>query len=83
MAFTQEPVRTPTAIADIEVRLFDPEPGSGGQQSVSYSVQVRYSDGSRKVLSGDLAPHLTPQQISGLQSFMAAMRTKANDEILP
>lgn len=83
MAFTQEATRTPQAIADIEVRLFDPDPTGSGQPSAQYNVQVRLSDGSVRVRSGDLQPHLTQAQINGLLAFMAAMRVKANDEILP
>lgn len=83
MAFSKEPVRTPTGIADIEVRLYSPDPTSEAQSGASFAVQVRYSDGSVKVLTGDLVPHLTTQQINSLLSFMAAMRTKAVAEILP
>lgn len=83
MAFPTEPVRTPVDIADISIQLFDPEPGSGGVAAASYSVQVRYNTGEIKVRQGDLVPHLTQTQINSLLAFMAAMRTKANAEILP
>jgi hypothetical protein len=69
--------------------LYDPGQGSTGVigvanvQGVSYAVRVGYSDGSQRVLSGDLVPHLSQAQINGLLSFVAAMRTKAVDEILP
>lgn len=83
MAFTQEPVRTPVAIADIEVRLFDPEPNTGQQANAFYSVQIKMSDGTIVVREGLLTPHLTQTQVNQLLAFMAAMRTKAANEFLP
>lgn len=83
MAFTKEPVRTPTAIADLEVTLFSPDPLGTAPSGATFNVQVRYSTGEIRNLTGDLVPHLTPAQITSLQNFMAAMRTKAVAEILP
>lgn len=83
MAFNQEPARTPSAIADIEVCLYSPDPTGAGAAGATYSIQVRYSDDSIRVIKGDLVPHLTPQQGSALLAFMDAIRVKANAEILP
>ncbi len=83
MAFPEIVVPTPTAIADIEVRLFSPDPTGTGTPSADYSVQVIYSDGSMRVLTGNLVPHLTQGQINSLLSFMASLRVQANDQILP
>jgi len=77
MAFTSETNKVPAAIGDIEVQLTN-------TSQVRFSVQVLQADGSIfSVVTGNLAPHLTAGQISGLQSFMADMRTKAVAELLP
>lgn len=83
MAFPAATAPTPTAIADIEVQLYNPDPTGDAVAGATYSVQVKYSDGSIKVLTGDLVQHLTPTQINSLLAFTAAMRTKAIAEILP
>ena len=83
MAFQTEPIRTPTAISDIEVRLYSPDPTGNETARAEYSVQVRFSDNSVRVVAGDLVPHLSQGQINALLSFMDDMRTKANTEILP
>lgn len=83
MAFVREPVKTPNAIGDIGIELFNPDPTGTGVAGATYSVQVRYSDGSLSVLTGNLVPHLTQAQINSLLAFTAAMRTKAVAEILP
>lgn len=83
MAFPRQAARQPTAIGDVVVTLTDPDPLGEGAPNASYVVQVRHSDGTLRLVSGDLSPHLSAAQISGLLSFMAAMRTKAIAEILP
>lgn len=83
MTFPTQPIRTPVAIGDIIVELQQPNPDGGGQSRAFYTVQVIHSDGTRHTLTGDLVPHLTQAQIDGLLAFMASMRVKAVDEILP
>lgn len=83
MAFTREAARTPAAIADIEVRLFSPDPAGADVAGATFAVQVRMSDGTLKVLNGDLLPHLTAQRKTSLNTFMADLRTQAITEILP
>lgn len=76
MAFTPEQPKTPVAIGDIAVILTDHD--GIETDEVGYEVQVLQADGSMfRLATGDLVPHLTPQQISALQSFMASMRTLA------
>lgn len=83
MAFGKEPSRVPAAIADIEVRIFSPDPAGAGVAGINYSIQVRMSDGSVRVLTGNLVPQLTAGQINTLTAFMDTLRTKAVAEILP
>lgn len=74
--FTPEEPRVPAAIGDIAVILTDHD-GSETDE-VGYEVQILQSDGSMfRLATGDLVPHLTPQQITDLQSFMADMRVLA------
>ncbi len=83
MAFSREAARVPVAIAGISVQLYSPDPTGYEVAAASYSVQVRYNDGTISVLTGDLVPHLTPAQVNGLLAFLADMRAKAIAEILP
>ena len=83
MAFPLEPIRVPVSIRDISIPLFDPDPLGEETQGVRYSVQVIFDNGDIAVRTGDLVPELTPTQITDLQAFMAAMRTKAIAEFLP
>jgi hypothetical protein len=82
MAFDKMAVPTPTKIADISVELFSPDPTGEGTPSAKYSVQVTMSDGTVKVLTGELTPHLTQAQTTSLLAFMSSMRAKAIAEIL-
>lgn len=76
MAFTPETPKIPAAIGDIAVVLTDHD--GIEPDEVSYEVQVLQPDGSIfRVAAGNLVPHLTPQQTSALQSFMADMRILA------
>lgn len=83
MAFIREASRAPVAIADIEVRLYSPDPLGTETAGATFSVQVKMSDGTLKVLNGDLLPHLTAQRKTSLNTFMADLRTQAVTEILP
>lgn len=83
MAFTKEGVRTPIAIGAIAVQLYSPDPTGTEVAGATFSVQVKMSDGSIKVLDGDLLPHLTAQRKTSLNTFMADLRTQAVTEILP
>lgn len=89
MAFAKEAVRTPVAVGDIRIITLDAGAGSVDvsgtpvQDSISYSLWVIYSDGSRKHLEGNLAPHLTPTQINGAIAFAAAVRQIAEAQLLP
>ena len=74
--FESEQPKVPAAIGDIAVILTDHD--GVETDEVGYEVQVLQADGSIfRVATGDLIPHLTSQQISGLQTFMADMRTLA------
>lgn len=83
MAFSKEPIRTPVAIGDLEVRLYLPDPLSGEVSSVSFSIQIKHSDGSLRVITGDLLPHLTSQRKTSLNQFMNDLRQQAITELLP
>lgn len=52
------------------------------RKEARYWVEVVMSDGSAQILQGDLVPHLSGAQISGLIDFMADLRAKAEAEIL-
>lgn len=82
MAFAQEPIRLPNRIAAISIELYYPDPLGSESPAAAYSVQVVYSTGEIRALTGDLIQHLTQPQINSLLSFMDAMRTKAGNEIL-
>lgn len=78
-SFIPEPVLSPSTIEDISIHLFD---GVSGKNDISYSYQVRLSDGSMKVKTGNLIPYLTQGQINQLQGVMSAIRAKVTDEVI-
>jgi hypothetical protein len=83
MAFQREAARTPAAIGDIEIRLFSPDPTGADSAGATFWVQVKMSDGTTEVRSGNLSPHITTAQRNALLAFMATLRTQAAAEILP
>ncbi len=89
MAFPTIPDKIAAKIIDISVELFDPDPtrqtviDGDETQGAFFSVQVEFNDSSLEVKTGNLVPHITPTEISALQSFMDSLRTQANDEFLP
>ena len=81
MAFSTEPTRVPTSIGDLYVTLTD---YADATDTVRGIVEVRDQNGDvMNVWTGSLVPHLTAQQISQMQSFMASLRAQAEDELLP
>lgn len=81
MAFDQAAARTPTSIGYLRVTLKDDGPGS---QGANFAAQVLDQNGDEyEVKGGNLVPHLTQQQIAGLLDFMTALRTQAEEQILP
>lgn len=83
MAFPKEAVRTPVSIADISIDLFDPDPTGTEAKAASFTVQVRMSDGSTVVRTGNLLLHITTAQRNSLQNFMTNLRAQAVAESLP
>lgn len=85
MVFPPAETKVPVAIGNIVVTLKDAvaTAETAAYQSVSYDVIVEYSDSSNIHKRGNLVLHLTPTQISSLQTFLSAMRTKAEVEFLP
>lgn len=85
MAFEREPQRTPTAIGNLVVILKDgvareEEPA---YKSAHFEIRVVMSDGTEVVKRGDLIPHITLQQRTGLIDFLNDLRAQAQNEILP
>ena len=77
---------TPTAIGDISVILADlpttPDLPPADQKQARYEVQIFYDDGSVKVVTGDLLPHLTGEQKTMLSQLMDDIRALAESIIL-
>jgi hypothetical protein len=88
MAFQQEANRIPTSIPYFEVRLIDnasdPDAGIDIGKHARYQIRVVDQDGELlREVAGDLQPHLTGPQITGLLDFMTDLRTQIEAEILP
>jgi len=83
VAFDRLSARTPTSIPIVSIILTDTADGENVSQGGKYDLLVQFSDGTRERRSGNLVPHLTSQQVSTIQSFLAAIRTKAKQEMLP
>lgn len=82
-SFTQETPVTVIGIGDTETVLFDPMPGSNEAQSAHVNIQLIMSDGSVRVRRFNLANHFGATTINQLKAFVAAIRTKAEAELLP
>ena len=76
MAFTAEQARIPTSLGDVSVVLtdyIDPET----QDAASADIQLRESDGSIfKLVSGNLAPHMSADWITRARQLVAEVRTE-------
>ena len=85
MAFDKAVTVAPEAIEDISITLVDyvATGEEAAHQSADYSVQVKYDNGEIKVITGNLVPHLTQNQINGFMGFMDTLRIKAEAEVLP
>lgn len=87
MAFTPPGERVPTTIKQITVMLADriEWDGEPARQSATYQLVVLDQEGKRMEFpadNGNLAPHLTANQITQLQAFMASLRAQAEAQIL-
>ena len=77
MAFDPVVVAPPASIGDISVVLTD-YISEETASTAKYEVQVKDADGGMFALKqGDLVPHLTEEQVSGLLALMAIVREKA------
>ena len=77
MAFDPATPKVPTSIGTISVVLTD-YINEEHADSAKYEVQVRDADGAMFAFEqGNLLPHLSAAQISGLVALMADVRAKA------
>jgi len=84
MTFTPAETSVPVSIQRLQVILVNEDDGDGGyNRSARFILRVLYSDDDVKSLSGDLVPHITPQQASALVAFMDTLRAQAEEQILP
>ena len=83
--FPGRDVPAPVSVEDIEILLFDPGPNNEEDtpQGGRYNAQLAMSDGSVEVRRGNLIPHLTAAEISGLQTLLARLRAKAEAAWIP
>jgi hypothetical protein len=83
--FDKTPPRAVAQVGNIIVTLKD-RPAQADQpagQSVTYSIQLLAADGSPLATSqGNLEPYLSAAQLTGLQSLLTTLRTKAGAELL-
>lgn len=88
MAFQPPEQQIPTEILTVAIILKDrlahgDEPAS---QSAHYQLVVLDQNGQRLDWPGDqgnLVPHLTPQEVAQIQSFMTTIRGRAEAAIIP
>lgn len=84
MPFPKPAVPTPTAIGRIAIELVD-QPAEGDREAyrkfVYHLTRLTASGGRVDTLDGDLTPHLTAPQLTALNNFLDAMRTKASEAL--
>ncbi len=83
MPFPRQVAATPIAICEVVIHLISPDPVGGEPLGATYNVQVRFSDGTIRVMNGDMWSLFTGPQATQITAFLAAMRTKAVAEFLP
>ena len=88
MTFPQVTTKVPTSISTIQVIMADSteidihEEPIG--QSIRFFLDVLDQNGKKlKTLEGNLAPYLTPGEITALENFMSDLRIQAETQILP
>ena len=70
-------------VRDIKYEIFDPDPdvldgeGNPRQKEMTYEAQLIWSNGSTTIKRGNVVPHLTGAEITGLQNLADRLRTKA------
>lgn len=77
---------TPVSIPRLTIRLTredDPDPimGSGPYQA-AFELIVTMSDGSPKIIQGDLVPYITTEERNALINFIETLQTRAEAQIL-
>ena len=76
MSFEPEQPEIPASIGDIVIILAGHPDKT--KDKANYKIQVLQEDGvTLDVKRGNLAPHLTPAQITALKTFMSDIRTLA------
>lgn len=84
MAFNPEPTATPQSIRNFTVTLRSVKNADNSiSKYADFDIEVLMSDATARLRSGDLIPHITVAQRNALNSFMDALRTQAEDQILP
>ena len=81
MAFSKQPAPVPSASGPISTSLAD---NGDNTHRYTYSIVVFDQNGAQMgVVTGDLEPQLSAAQATTLGNFMAALRLRAQTEILP
>lgn len=88
MALEPLETRTPTTIHAIAITLYSIVEDVEGVPTDQRSVRYKYTPADQfgfdlDTKSGDLVPHLTPEQIAALQTFMDDMRALAEATLPP
>lgn len=75
--------QVPTSIGIIEIRIRTKPDGQGGvDESISHYFEILDQDGGiHEMRRGNTAPHLTAQEISGLQALLTRLRGLATTVI--
>ena len=83
MALEYTGTQVRTSIGQIYVTLLDAD-GTAPNRDINGSIQILDQRGD--VMwdwNGDLKPHLSAGQLSGLSDFLDSLRTQAETELLP
>lgn len=72
MAFVNETTPVPTSIGEMTLRVMTD--GQGGEYAFYYYEVLDQFGNVLKRREGEAQPHLTPQEITGIQSLMTRVR---------
>ena len=74
--FTAIPPKLVVGVTSIEYTIVDVDT-IDDDDSMSYTAQLKYDDGTYASVTGNVVPHLTAMELTGLQNLIARLRSKA------
>jgi len=83
MEWNRQSPDVPTTIGQIRIE-FVSESDTPTIPEGTFLVEIRdETNNPIRAVRGDLAPHLTPEEVTAIRNFMVDIRDRAENELLP